>query len=576
MRQSTLLLVVMIILGLTSLRGPAHVVAADENRETEAVSKASPENVDAWRNLKFGMFIHWGPVSLKGTEIGWSRGGERRGLGFKGLSGTHQVPVEVYDNLYKQFNPTKFDADQWVQIAKDAGMKYIVFTTKHHDGFCNFDTKLTDYKITSPESPYGRDIVRQLADACHHGDLIWGVYYSQPDWHHPDYRNGKERHKRYIEYLHGQMRELLTQYGKTNMIFFDGLGGKSEDWDAPRLINMCRELQPGIMINNRAGVKADFDTPEQRIGKMQTDRPWETCMTICRQWAWKPNDTMKSFQQCIQTLVRVVGGDGNLLFNVGPMPDGRIEPRQVERLKEMGAWLAKYGQSIYDTRGGPFAAGMWGASTYRDNVIYLHILNGGKTPITLPPIEKKILASDVLTGGRAAVAQTGESITVTLSKDAQNEVDAIVVLKLDGPAAEANPGTLPSETVSAWKKATASNVFRRRVDSYGPQMAVDDDPATRWATDSDTKKAWLEVDLGKPTTIDRAMIIEDKSSRVRRFELTVQNDDEPWKTLVQGRRIGDKLDLEFAPVVARRVRFNILEATDGPTISEFRLFASKK
>lgn len=422
-----------------ALAGPVLYSQAARGAENEpatqppAVSSASPEDVAAWRNLKFGLFIHWGPVSLKGTEIGWSRGGQRRGRGWKGETGP--VPVEVYDNLYKQFNPTKFDAKEWVQVAKDAGMKYLVFTTKHHDGFCNFDSKLTDYKITSPESPYGRDIVRQLADACHDGGILWGVYYSQPDWRHPDYFNGPEAHQRYIGYLHGQVRELLTNYGKVSMVFFDGLSGKAEDWDAPTLINLCRELQPGVMINNRAGLPADFDTPEQRIGKMQTDRPWETCMTICDQWAWKPNDRMKSFRQCIQTLVRVVGGDGNLLFNVGPMPDGRIEPRQVDRLREMGDWLEKYCRSIYHTRGGPFPPGPWGAATQRDKTIYLHVLDGGKNPLVLPGIDRKIVAHRVLTGGEATVEQTDDSVTVTLADNARNDVDAIVALTLDGPAA---------------------------------------------------------------------------------------------------------------------------------------------
>ncbi|MFO7976346.1 MAG: alpha-L-fucosidase, partial [Candidatus Hydrogenedentota bacterium] len=277
--------------------------------------KAAPEDMKWWREARFGLFIHWGPVSLKGTEIGWSRGGERRGR-----EGTGEIPVEVYDNLYKEFNPTEFDADEWVTIAQQAGMKYLVFTTKHHDGFVNFDSKLTDYKITSPESPFGRDIVKELADACHKAGLGLGFYYSPPDWHHPDYRT--DNHAKYIEYLHGQLRELCTNYGQIDIIWFDGLGGTAEDWNSEPLFKMIRELQPHVLINNRAGLPGDFDTPEQRVGKFQNDRPWESCITICRQWAWKPDDAMKSFEECIRTLVRCAGGDGNLLFNVGPMPSG--------------------------------------------------------------------------------------------------------------------------------------------------------------------------------------------------------------------------------------------------------------
>ncbi|MFH1715780.1 MAG: alpha-L-fucosidase, partial [Planctomycetota bacterium] len=364
---------------------------------------AGEQDIQAWREMKFGLFIHWGPVSLKGTEIGWSRGGERRGRKDKS---TGLIPVEIYDNLYKQFNPVKFNADEWVQVAKDAGMKYMVFTSKHHDGFSMFDSKLTDYKITN--SPFKRDVVKELADACHKGGLKLGYYYSPVDWYHPDYRT--QNHSRYISFMHGQLREICSNYGKIDIIWFDGLGGKTEDWDSENLFKMIRQLQPHVIINNRAGLPADHDTPEQRIGRFQYDRPWETCMTICRQWAWKPDDQMKSLEECIQTLVKVVGGDGNLLFNVGPMPDGRIQPRQVERLSEMGDWLNKYGQSIYAVRGGPFNPGAWGASTHKGNTIYVHVLKWPDGSMVLPPIPKKIIASSVLTGGSVTVRQTGEGI----------------------------------------------------------------------------------------------------------------------------------------------------------------------
>jgi alpha-L-fucosidase len=391
--------------------------------------QAYEQRMQWWTDARFGLFVHWGPVSLKGTEISWSRGGERRGTG-----GTGEIPVEVYDDLYKQFNPVNFDADEWIKIAKQAGMKYLVFTTKHHDGFVNFDSKLTDYKITSPESPFGRDIVDELAKACHESGLRLGFYYSPPDWHHPDYRT--ENHPRYIEYLHGQLRELCTNYGTVDIIWFDGLGGKAEDWDAENLFRIIRRLQPDVIINNRCGLPGDFDTPEQVIGKFQTNRPWETCMTLGRQWAWKPDDEMKSLKQCIQTLVRVASGDGNFLFNVGPMPDGRIEPRQAERLREMGQWLKKYGRSIYGTRGGPFKPGPWGASTCKGNRIYLHILDRESESIKLPPIPKRITGHSVLTGGKAAVSQTEQKVEISIPQNYRQEIDTIVELKLGGPVSE--------------------------------------------------------------------------------------------------------------------------------------------
>ncbi|MHC4890861.1 MAG: alpha-L-fucosidase, partial [Planctomycetota bacterium] len=470
-------------------------VKTSNSKEPKDYLHAGEQDMQRWREMKFGLFIHWGPVSLKGTEIGWSRGGERRGRGGKG-----SIPAEEYDNLYKQFNPVKFNADEWVQLARNAGMKYLVFTSKHHDGFSMFDSKLTEYKITN--SPFRRDVVKELADACHKAGLKLGYYYSPVDWYHPDYRT--ENHSRYIEFLHGQIRELCTNYGRLDIMWFDGLGGSAKDWDSENLFRMIRRLQPHIIVNNRAGLPADHDTPEQRIGKFQTDRAWETCMTICRQWAWKPNDQMKSLKQCIQTLVWVVGGDGNLLFNVGPMPDGRIEPRQVDRLREMGQWLKQYGRSIYGTRGGPFKSGSWGASTHKGNTIYVHILNWPDETLTLPPIPKKIISSSLLTDGTATVTQTAEAIEISVPQAHCQELDTIIVLKLDGPANKITPRSLLSGSLTTAKKTKASNVFQNQ-SAYNANKAVDDDTSTRWATDHGIKQAWLEVDLRKPMTFNRAI-----------------------------------------------------------------------
>jgi len=541
-------------------------VGAGSVTDTADYLKAGEQDVQAWRQMKFGLFIHWGPVSLKGTEIGWSRGGERRGRNDKS---TGSIPVEIYDNLYKQFNPVKFDAEQWVQMAKDAGMKYLVFTSKHHDGFSMFDSKLTDYKISN--SPFKRDVVAELADACHKGGLKLGYYYSPVDWYHPDYRT--ENHARYIKFLHGQLREICSNYGRIDIIWFDGLGGTAKDWDSENLLTMIRRLQPHVIINNRAGLPADHDTPEQRIGTFQTGRPWETCMTICRQWAWKPNDELKSLKQCIDTLVMVVGGDGNLLFNVGPMPDGRIEPRQVTRLQEMGAWLKEYGQSIYATRGGPFRTAPWGASTNKDNTIYVHVLSWPGEKLTLPPVPKKIIASSVMTGGTATVRQTEESVEISVPKAYRQEIDTIIKLELDGPAGEITPLSFPSASLAYRKKARASNVYQNNP-QHRPDKAVDDDPATRWATDSGVKQAWLEVDMGKPMTFNRVKISE-AYGRVRQFELQYK-DNGQWKTFIRGTKIGPDYVKDFEPVTAGQVRLNILDATEGPTISEFQLLAPKK
>jgi len=525
-------------------------------------SKAAPEDVEAWQAMRLGMFIHWGPVSLKGTEIGWSRGGQRPGIG-----GTGEIPLAVYDNLYKEFNPTNFNAREWVAVAKAMGAKYLVFTTKHHDGFCEFDSQLTDYKITN--SPFKRDVVKELAEACHEAGLKLGFYHSPPDWHHPDYRTAN--HARFIQYLHGQARELCSNYGRVDIFWFDGLNSTLRELDAENLLPMIRYLQPRIIINNRACLPADHDTPEQEIGHFQTDRPWESCITLGDQWAWKPNDNLKPLKQCLQTLIRCAGGDGNLLFNVGPMPTGEIEPRQVERLKEMGQWLAEYGETIYATRGGPFRPGQWGASTCKGNTIFVHVLDWPGDKLRLPGIPARIISSSLLTGGTVEVGQSEQATEVVVAPGDRQEIDTIVVLQLDSPAFGLKLRLPPS--VASGKLARASNVYHNAA-ALDATKAFDDDEATRWATDAGVHQAWLEVDLGQPVTIGSAYLSE-AYNRVREFELQSERDGQ-WESFARGQRIGGALDLKFLPVTAQRVRLNVLKATDGPTIWEFRLYEAGK
>ena len=533
--------------------------------ESKAYLQARPEEMQRWREMKLGMFVCWGPVTLTGQEIGWSRGGERRGRKGKG-----KTPVEVYDTLYKQWKPEKFDARQWIQVASDAGARYMIFLVKHHDGFCLYDTKLTDYKSTSPEAAWRRDVMADVAAACHEAGLKLFVYYSQPDWHHPDYRTNN--HARYIRYLHGQIRELLSDYGRIDGLWFDGLGGKAADWDAEALFRMARQIQPHLIINNRCGLRGDFDTPEQRIGHFQGDRPWESCITLGTQWSWKPNDRIKPLKECIHTLVRCAGGDGNLALNTNPMPDGRIEPRQADRFRQIGRWMKQYGDSVYGTRGGPFRPGSWGASTHKGKTIYLHVLDWGGPALALPAIPRKIVSASLLTGGNASVKQNQEGIAITVAPEHRHPIDTIIRLELDGPASGIPPRSLASGSVAAGKEITASSVWPSP--GYEPIKAIDDDRGTRWGAGKNTRSGWLEVDLGRPTTINRVEILE-AYNRTRRFELQVK-DGSTWRACLQGTKIGDRYSKQLGPVTARHVRLNILEATDVPTIWEFQLFPSGK
>lgn len=312
----------------------------------------------------------------------------------------------------------------------------MIFLVKYHDGFCLYDTKLTEYRSTGSESAWKVDVMKRVADACHKAGLKLIVYYSQPDWHHPDY--GTDRHDRYIEFLHGQVRELLTNYGRIDGLWFD-LGGKPGDWNSVQLFKMARGLQPHLIINNRLGLPGDFDTPEQQIGKFQTHRPWESCITLGTQWSWKPNDQIKTLKECIDILVRCAAGDGNLALNTNLMPDGQIEPRQVERFREIGAWLKQYGQSVYGTRGGPYKPTQDIASTRKGNTVYIHVLNWSGDTVTLPNMPKKMLAASLLTGGTIEVKQDDRRLTIQVPAQSRQEIDTIVKLDLNGPALDIPP-----------------------------------------------------------------------------------------------------------------------------------------
>ena len=292
-------------------------------------------------------------------------------------------------------------------------MKYIVLTTKHHDGFCLWDTQFTDYNIMN--SPFKRDVVKELSDACKKQGIAFGTYYSVCDWHHPDFPltspGGRTKREKsdldaYNRYLLGQIKELITKYGPLLTIWndvpqmFKGRGVET--------IKLVRTLQPSILINNRTGDGGDYDTPEQKIGAFRMDRPWESCMTISasNQWAWGgPNDGVKPLAACLLMLIRCAGGDGNMLLNIGPEPTGAIQDCQVERLKEIGAWLAKYGQSIYATRGGPYKPAKHVVSTRKGRTVYLHVLAWPEEVLKLPALPAKIVKSSLLTGGQRRSAR---------------------------------------------------------------------------------------------------------------------------------------------------------------------------
>lgn len=381
-----------------------------------------------YRDAKFGMFIHWGPYSLASVEASWPIMTPTPG----GISEAE------YRELPKRFNPSKFDPNTFIDLARAAGQEYIVFTTKHHDGFCMFASSYTDYKITN--TPYGKDIVRQLADACEGRGMPLGFYYSPPDMHHTAFRdtgklakenwNGEPARPEwpmYLEYMRLQLTELLTKYGPVALIWFDGLHHQ-EKYDGNRFLELIQNLQSATLVNDRIGVPGDYQTPEQFIpnaiptkgvrfaatdthvrqeSKAEIPAPedfqlWETCMTINKTWAYNANDReYKSAEFLIRSLVEVASRGGNFLLNVGPQPDGLIQPEFQQRLRAIGDWLAVNGESIHGTTYGPVQSMKSLRTTAKHGRVFLHVFDWPSSPLEITGLDTKVMSAHLLAGGQS-------------------------------------------------------------------------------------------------------------------------------------------------------------------------------
>lgn len=542
---------------------------------------ASEEDMEWWTDARFGVFVHWGPSSMLKCSMSWGRHGPRPQHSTDGKV-TKGIPQDIYDNQYKLLEAADFNADEWIRLVKASGAKYFLWTTKHHDGFCNFDTKYTDYNIMN--TPFGRDITKEIVDACHKYDIKIGFYYSQPDWDHPLYAVGEN--ERYVEeFLFPQIRELMTHYGKIDIMWFDGLGRNADTWNSDEMLKMIRTLQPGIITNHRfhhppyhAG---DFDGPERRIGRFQTNRPWETCTVIGGGWAWMGDAPAMPLPQAISLLVRCAGGGGNLALGVGPTGEGVFLPDHEKRLREMGDWLAQYGESIYETQGGPYIPGVWGASTYDENVVYLHVLASWNGVLELPALPAEVLQLEVLSGGHAEFVQSTAALTIRMDPAELDSVNTLIKLTLNRSAAEIAPIATLGTPVSIGAMATASS---QRKPKNGPQNVIASDATefsegifvkSSWGPDSKDKEPWIQVTLSEPKAVRQVKLMEGKfgsASRVQAYVLEAKVSG-AWQTIHSGESIGADCNVLLeGPVVSDTYRLRILKWDGYMDLNSFELY----
>ena len=395
-----------------------------------------------FQDAKFGMFIHWGVYStLQDGE--W-------------VMQNRKISAADYEKLPSEFNPEKFNAAEWVALAKSAGMKYITITSKHHDGFAMFDSQVSDWTIVK-RTPWKKDPLKMLADECHRQGIHLSFYYSQLDWHNPDYyprgRTGEAAGRpdggdwnKYLDYQDAQLRELLTNYGEISGIWFDGWWDKPKaNWRLDRTYQLIHSLQPQALIGNNhhqapnpgediqmfekdlPGHHTTGFNEDQKVGEL----PLETCETINTAWGYNfSDDHFKSARELIQYLVKAAGNNANFLLNIGPRPDGTIQPEFVERLHQMGEWLAQYGDSIYGTRGGPIGPHPWGVTTQKGNKVYVHVLEWPDSFLLLPQLPDQVTSAYALKDhAKVEFSKSGDELLLKLPTRTAGDFDTVVVLE---------------------------------------------------------------------------------------------------------------------------------------------------
>ena len=521
-RLTVLVLALLVVLTTTGTTGGGYASRSESNSESSSESNSDSnsesnsesmydlgsaaqtdrdERVAWWREARFGLFIHWGLYAIPAGQ--W---GEETGHA-EWIRTTAEIPLDQYDRFVDQFNPVRFDADAWVRMAKRAGMKYIVITSKHHDGFCLFDSEHTDFDIMS--TPFKRDIMKELSEACRRHGLKMCWYHSIMDWHHPDYlpRRGWETTRssegadfdRFVRYLHGQVTELLTNYGDIGVMWFDGEweGTWNHEYGQP-LYDLCRRLQPDVIVNNRvdkgrggmAGMTADaryagdFGTPEQEIpatGLPGVD--WETCMTMNQHWGYNKNDfDYKSTEDLIRKLVDIASKGGNFLLNVGPTAEGEFPPESIERLEAIGAWMDVNGESIYGTGASPFSRLLWGRCTVKEDggrtKMYLHVFDWpADGRLILAGIGNRVERAYLLAEPHVEVEviRQESDLHFTLPPDPPDKICSVVVLEVEGrpivyepPTIEAASSILVRPLRVELKTGSAALILRYTLDGTVP------------------------------------------------------------------------------------------------------------
>ncbi|TRX71772.1 alpha-L-fucosidase [Carboxylicivirga sp. M1479] len=519
---------------------------------------ASEENMQWWKEAKFGVLVCWDPASVTQVALSWGRHGRRPHHSTDGKI-TKGVPEQEYNNSYKSFNPDKFNAEEWVKLWKEAGMKYFVFLTKHHYGFCMWNTKTTEFNIMN--TPYGKDVMVDIAKACEKHDMKLMWYYSQPDWTHPLYRKELPHTEYNEQVLYPQLRELMS-YPGVDGIWFDGLGLPPSRWDSPKMLKIIRDVNPKAVVNHRHGTPqwhmGDFDGPERGIGRFQTNRPWETCHVLSGAWAYNGESDASPLPIAIRTLTKTAGNGGNLMLGIGPRPDGSVVDKHASRLREMGEYLEQYGESIYATQGGPYISGPWGACTYREKKVYLHLMGDIKdNELILPNLPAELKSYRALTGEKnLKISNTKKGLKIRYDKNEMSlfpvielclDTDATTIypIKTQGPILIGNATITASSDLGSG--FTANNLLPQAGEDFSEGIHI----KKSWKPANADEQPTLLYKWKEEQQIKQINIKENRdlrASNIESYEMKAMING-VWETIHKGYEVGPYCGIHFKNVI---------------------------
>jgi len=554
--------------------GAAEGVTVDD-ASTSVATAETPAQRDArmawWREAKFGLFLHWGVYAVPAGKHGDT---DTHG---EWIMHSAKIPVAEYRGFAGRFNPVKYDPAAWARMAKDAGMRYIVITSKHHDGFALFPSDASEWDIADA-TPYKKDLLGPLVEAAHREGLKIGFYYSQAqDWNNPG--GAKARFKEgegwdpahlgsFDAYLAKvavpQVKEILTRY-PIDILWWDTPTWMNAERTAP--LAKLTALRPGLITNNRlgAGYGGDTATPEQFVPVTAIPGDWETCMTMNGHWGYNAaDDKWKSSEALIRKLADICSKGGNFLLNIGPTAEGEFPAPSVERLRDMGRWLRMNGESIYGTKAGPFAHLSWGCATRKGSKLYLHVFDWPKDGSLRVPLTTAAKGAWLLAApdAKLAVAREPERLVISVPAAAPDPVDSVVVLELEG-----EPVALPLATAGAKATATASKP------GSGPENAFDGTGSKRWVAPAETKTAALEVELAAGTTVSGIGFDEpDVWPRMRQSFVLEAKAGDAWTKLADGKTDGHGVKRAITPVTARVFRLTMTCEAGAPAVAELQLY----